>query len=71
VRDLRDGRRARWRTQPANRHTHDFFFERDYPDVKLLERIYGRLRAEPRPQEFTEKQSGIPFDVFEKALEKL
>jgi DNA topoisomerase III len=55
----------------ADRHTHDFFFERDYPDVKFLDQIYGRLRAEPQPREFVEKQSRVPPDVFEKALEKL
>src|ERR1700685_3450258 len=31
----------------ADRHTHDFFFERDYPDVTVLDRIYERLHAEP------------------------
>ncbi len=55
----------------ADRHTHDFFFERDYPDVKMLDAIYARLRAEQQPREFIEKQSRIPADVFEKALEKL
>jgi DNA topoisomerase III len=55
----------------ADRHTHDFFFERDYPDVQFLDQIYERLQAEPRPREFIEKQSKVPFDVFEKALEKL
>jgi DNA topoisomerase III len=55
----------------ADRHTHDFFFERDYPDVNFLNQIYGRLRAEPQPRELVEKQSRVPADVFEKALEKL
>jgi DNA topoisomerase-3 len=55
----------------ADRHTHDFFFERDYPDVKILDQIYGRLRAEPHPMELIKKQSRVPSDVFEKALEKL
>jgi DNA topoisomerase-3 len=55
----------------ADRHTHDFFFERDYPDVKFLDQIYGRLRAEPQPRELVEKPSRVPPDVFEKALEKL
>ncbi len=55
----------------ADRHTHDFFFERDYPDVKFLDQIYGRLRAEAQPRESMEKQSRIPPDVFEKSLEKL
>ena len=55
----------------ADRYTHDFFFERDYPDVKFLDQIYGRLRAEAQPREFLEKQSRVPSDIFEKALEKL
>ena len=55
----------------ADRYTHDFFFERDYPDVKLLDQIYERLRPEPQARAFLEKQSRIPGDVFEKALEKL
>ena len=55
----------------ADRHTHDFFFERDYPDVKVLDQIYGRLRPEAQPREWIEKQSRVPADVFEKALEKL
>jgi DNA topoisomerase III len=55
----------------ADRYTHDFFFERDYPDVLLLDQIYGRLRADPQPRELLEKQTRIPADVFEKALEKL
>jgi DNA topoisomerase-3 len=55
----------------ADRHTHDFFFERDYPDVNFLDQIYARLRAEPQPRELIENLSRIPDDVFEKALEKL
>ena len=55
----------------ADRHTHDFFFERDYPDVKMLDLIWDRLRAEPLARDFVEKQSRVPRDVFEKALEKL
>ena len=48
----------------ADRYTHDFFFERDYPDVKLLDQIYARLRPEPQPREFLEKQSRIPGGCF-------
>ncbi len=55
----------------ADRYTHDFFFERDYPDVKVLDQIHARLRAEPQPREFVEKQSRVASAVFEKALEKL
>jgi len=55
----------------ADRYTHDFFFERDYPDAKHLDRIYERLRTEPQPRELIEKQGRVPSDIFEKALEKL
>ncbi len=55
----------------ADRHTHDFFFERDYPEVKLLDQIYAKLRADAQPRELIEKQTRIPGEVFEKALEKL
>jgi DNA topoisomerase-3 len=55
----------------ADRYTHDFFFERDYPDVKYLDQLYERLRTEPQPRELIEKQSRVPSDIFEKALEKL
>jgi DNA topoisomerase-3 len=55
----------------ADRHTHDFFFERDYPDVAALDQIYRRLTAEAQPREWVEKQTRVPGEVFEKALEKL
>src|ERR1019366_6592948 len=31
----------------ADRYTHDFFFERDYPDVAVLDAMFARLRSEP------------------------
>ncbi|MEP6715358.1 MAG: RecQ family ATP-dependent DNA helicase, partial [Terriglobia bacterium] len=55
----------------ADRYTHDFFFERDYPEVLLLDQIFQRLRPEPIDRGTLQKQSRIPADVFEKALEKL
>ena len=55
----------------ADRFTHDFFFKRDYPDVKLLDQIYGLLLVEPQARELLENRSRIPADLFEKALEKL
>jgi DNA topoisomerase-3 len=30
----------------ADRHTHDFFFGRDYPPVELLDRIFAELGAQ-------------------------
>src|SRR6201999_959803 len=35
----------------ADRYTHDFFFERGYPDAKLLDQIYGKLRPDAQPGE--------------------
>ena len=55
----------------ADRYTHDFFFERDYPDVKILDAIYARLRAEPQPKEVLQRQMRLDPDLFDKALEKL
>jgi DNA topoisomerase-3 len=55
----------------ADRYTHDFFFERDYPEVRLLDQIFGRLREDPVERSILQKQSRIPGDVFEKAIEKL
>jgi superfamily II DNA helicase RecQ len=55
----------------ADRYTHDFFFERDYPEAKALEQIFQRLRAEPQPQELIERQCRLTPEVFERALEKL
>jgi DNA topoisomerase-3 len=55
----------------ADRYTHDFFFERDYPDVAVLEGIFKQLRAEPQEKAALQKRLRMSADIFEKALEKL
>ncbi|MGC9970271.1 MAG: DNA topoisomerase 3 [Bryobacteraceae bacterium] len=55
----------------ADRHKHDYFFERDYPDVKVLEGIYARLSEQPAGREELERSVRLDADLFEKALEKL
>ncbi|MGA2740051.1 MAG: DNA topoisomerase 3 [Bryobacteraceae bacterium] len=55
----------------ADRFTHDFFFDRDYPDVSVLESIYGRLTNEARPKDMVRGMTRIDPEVFDKALEKL
>jgi DNA topoisomerase-3 len=55
----------------ADRYTHDFFFERDYPDVGVLDKIFAKLSPTPVERSVLQKQSRIPMDIFEKALEKL
>src|SRR6478752_8631558 len=32
----------------ADRYTHDFFFERDYPDVAVLDRLFAALGPQPQ-----------------------
>ncbi len=55
----------------ADRYTHDFFFERDYPDVGVLDRIFSKLREQPLDRNYLQEETRIANDVFEKALEKL
>ncbi|MBL8217579.1 MAG: DNA topoisomerase 3 [Bryobacterales bacterium] len=55
----------------ADRFTHDFFFERDYPESDVLSRIYDCLTAEPQPKELVQRRSRINEDVFDIAMEKL
>ena len=55
----------------ADRRTHDFFFERDYPDVSVLQGIFARLGAEPQEKAALQRQSKLADDAFDKALEKL
>src|SRR5208337_1399263 len=69
----RDGKpsRALLMHSYADRYTHDFFFERDYPDVAILDGIFALLQNQP--QEKRELQKRLPMDpeVFDRALEKL
>ena len=69
----RDGRpsRAILMHSYADRYTHDFFFERDYPDVTMLDGIFARLRPEPQEKSALQEQLRMDPDIFDKALEKL
>ena len=55
----------------ADRYTHDFFFERDYPDVAVLDKIYKLLNDEPQPKDALCKKMTMDPESFDKALEKL
>jgi DNA topoisomerase-3 len=55
----------------ADRHTHDFFFERDYPPVEVLERIHGLLGDAPVAKEELRAASRLAAEDFDRALEKL
>ena len=55
----------------ADRKTHEFFLDRDYPDADELLWIFQMLREEPQP--LADLESGFRGDsqLFEKAIEKL
>jgi DNA topoisomerase-3 len=55
----------------ADRYTHDFFFERDYPEVEVLDGIYARLASDPVSKEELRQEAGLDAELFDKALEKL
>jgi RecQ family ATP-dependent DNA helicase len=55
----------------ADRYTHDFFFERDYPAVSLLDAMFARLRLEPMEKAALQKQMRMDSAQFDKVLEKL
>jgi DNA topoisomerase-3 len=55
----------------ADRYTHDFFFERDYPQVSVLDAIFARLHPEPVEKTSLQRQVRMDPDLFDKALEKL
>ena len=69
----RDGKQSRaiLMHSYADRRTHDYFFERDYPDVKVLAAIFAQLRSEPQEKSALQSQMSLDPDLFEKALEKL
>jgi superfamily II DNA helicase RecQ len=55
----------------ADRRTHDYFFERDYPESAVLQRLFHQLRAEPEPKEVLALRVRMDRDLFNTALEKL
>jgi superfamily II DNA helicase RecQ len=50
---------------------HEFFFERDYPDVELLRKVHARCAGDPRAREVIRRAAGISVAEFEKACERL
>ena len=56
----------------ADRHTHDFFFERDYPGRRGARRhLSAHCSAEPEQKRRCRSACSMDADVFDKALEKL
>src|SRR5262249_40136289 len=55
----------------ADRHTHDFFIERDYPDVSVLESVFRHLGPAPVEKEVLQRRFRGDADSFDRVLEKL
>ena len=55
----------------VDRKTHEFFHERDYPDPKVLEKLFAALPRKPMDREDVARRAAVSPDVFDKALEKL
>jgi DNA topoisomerase-3 len=55
----------------ADRKTHEFFLERDYPDTSVLEKLFQSLTAKPIEPQTLRKKARVKKAEFEKALEKL
>ncbi|MBX5497191.1 MAG: ATP-dependent DNA helicase RecQ [Bryobacteraceae bacterium] len=55
----------------ADRFTHDFFYERDYPQPEVLDRIFEALTPEPQPKDEVQARSRLIGERFDIAMEKL
>ena len=54
-----------------DRRTHEFFYQRDYPEPSVLERLHRAVREEFEPKEALAARVRMASDVFDKALEQL
>ncbi|MCC7384337.1 MAG: DNA topoisomerase 3 [Deltaproteobacteria bacterium] len=55
----------------ADRRLHQFFLEREYPEISVLEGIVRHLRREPEPEEAVRARAHLSAEDLERALEKL
>ena len=55
----------------SDRKTHDFFLQRDYPDLSVLEKLFKALKPTPVNAATLRKKSRIAKADFDTALEKL
>jgi superfamily II DNA helicase RecQ len=54
-----------------DRFTHDFFFERDYPDASVLAKVFDRLTTAPQAKDAVKARAGLNAEQFDIAMEKL
>ena len=55
----------------ADRRLHDFFFERNYPEPRLIESLYHKLPEGPIAREDFARKFPMDEEIFAGALEKL
>ncbi|MGH9586039.1 MAG: RecQ family ATP-dependent DNA helicase [Acidobacteriaceae bacterium] len=55
----------------ADRRTHDFFHQRDYPDLAILDKIAAKLTAKARHANDLCDDLELDSDVFSRSLDKL
>jgi DNA topoisomerase III len=55
----------------SDRKTHEFFMDRDYPDVATLEKLFAALKPKGVTAQTLRKKSRVAKADFDKALEKL
>ena len=55
----------------ADRRTHEFFREREYPDPSVLEGLHRLLTADGQPRDRLVQRTGLDDETFANALEKL
>ncbi len=55
----------------ADRRTHEYFHQRDYPDSAVLARIYAALNADRQPRDLLREWLDMNPDLFANAMEKL
>ncbi len=69
----RDGKPARavLMHSYADNRTHEFFFERDYPDIQLLENLYALLDGTKRSKTQLTQAGQMDPEIFDTVLEKL
>ncbi len=55
----------------ADRRTHEWFLERDYPAIEVLNQLWEALGPKPSSKRQLRKEVKLSSDDFERALEKL
>ena len=55
----------------ADRRTHEWFLDRDYPDASVLRTVHRALGATPVPRALLDRDLRMDPETIEKALEKL